>query len=95
MIRVDVNAFINTNLGGPGVCALMAPNLTITLPTWNQWPEKESIKVKDMTGNPPNCTIVAAGNGTIDGQASVTMNIAYEELTFEPFEGGNTWLIGD
>jgi hypothetical protein len=95
MIRVDVKAFINTHLGGPGICTLMAPGLTITLPVWKDWPEKHSIMVKDMTGANPNCTIVAAGNGLIDGQPSVTMTIGYEELTFEPYDGGNTWTIGD
>ena len=105
MIRIDVKAFVNTNLGGPGVCVLMAPNLTITLPTWGQWPEKESIMIKDMTGANPNCTVVAAGlhdalgnvisPGLIDGQPSTLMTNAYEELTFEPFDGGNTWTIGD
>ena len=95
MIRQDVQAFVNTHLGGPGMCTLMAPGLTITLPTWADWPEKGNIKVKDMTGTSPSCTIVAAGNGLIDGQPSVTLSQAYEELTFEPFQGGNTWTIGD
>lgn len=105
MIRVDVQASINTHLGGPGVCALMAPNLTITLPTWNEWPEKHPIMIKDMTGGTPNCTIVAAGfydasgslisPGLIDGQPSAMLLNPYEELTFEPYQGGNTWTIGD
>jgi hypothetical protein len=93
MIRVDVQASSNTNLGGPGVCALMVSGLRIVLPTWNNWPDKEHIIVKDMTGANPNCTVTAAGNGLIDGQASVTLTNAYESLTFEPFEGGNTWTI--
>jgi hypothetical protein len=93
MIRQDVEAFINTHLGGPGVCIIMAPNLMITLPTWSQWPEKGSITVKDMTGANPNCTVVAAGLGLVDGQGSVTLTRPYESLTFDPFEGGNTWVI--
>ena len=93
MIRQDVQAFIDTHLGGPGTCAVMAANITITLPTWTAWPEKQSIIIKDMTGSNPNCNIVAAGNGLIDGQASVTLNQAYESLTLDPFQGGNTWTI--
>jgi hypothetical protein len=93
MIRTDVQAFIDTHLGGPGTCAVMAPNLNIVLPTWTTWPEKDSVEVKDMTGSNPNCTITAAGNGLIDGQPSVTLNNAYESLTFEPYQAGNTWTI--
>ena len=93
MIRQDVEVFVDTHLSGPGVCALMAAGLTITLPTWTDWPEKLSIKVKDMTGSNPNCTVVAAGNGLIDGQTSTTLTNAYESLTFDPFEGGNTWTL--
>ena len=93
MIKQYVKAFINTHMGGPGIVTLWAPNLTITLPTWGDWPEKEHIIVKDMTGSPPNCTVVAAGNGLIDGQISATLNIANESLTFEPLDGGNTWTL--
>jgi hypothetical protein len=93
MIRTDVEAFVNTHLGGPGTCTVMAANLTITLPTWSSWPEKDPIIVKDMTGSNPNCTVVAAGNGLIDGQLSVTLNEPHESLTLKPFQGGNTWEI--
>jgi hypothetical protein len=93
MIRQDVQAFINTHIGAPGTCYVMAPNLTITLPTWTDWPEKEPVIVKDMTGSNPNCTIVAAGNGLIDGQPSVILNQANESLTLDPYQGGNTWAI--
>jgi len=92
-IRIYVKAFVDTHLSGPGVCTLMAPNLTITLPTWTTWAEKDSIEIKDMTGSNPNCTVVAAGNGLIDGQTSTTLTNAYESLTFDPFEGGNTWTL--
>jgi hypothetical protein len=93
MIPQDVKAFVDTHLGAPGTCTVMAIDLTITLPTWTDWPEKVSITVKDGTGVNPNCMIVAAGNGLIDGKPSVHLNQEHESMTFEPDKGGNTWTI--
>ena len=93
MIRTNAKIYASATLSGPGTYQLMAANLTVTLPTWLQWPELGSIIIKDGTGSNPNCTVLAAGGGTIDGQSSASMTVAYESLTFNPFLHGNTWTL--
>ena len=99
MIRHDVKAFTDTHLSGPGTCEVMEEGLTITLPTWGHWSKDfetqqlGSIRIKDKTGANPDCTVVAAGNGLIDGKASVVMTQAHGSLTFDPSDGGNHWTV--
>jgi hypothetical protein len=93
MIRQDLDAYTDIHPGGPGTCTIRSPNLTITLPTWTNWPEKDSITVKDVTGANPDCMIVAGGNGLIDGKLSVTLTQAHGSMTFAPSDGGNNWTV--
>jgi len=99
MTRDNVKAFSDTHLGGPGICDVMEDGLTITLPTWDHWvPDFEtgqlgSVRIKDRTGSNPDCTIVAAGGGLIDGKPSVILTQAHGSLTFDPSDGGNNWTL--
>lgn len=94
MSRTNLIVSTNYTVSGPGTYGVNATGVTITLPTWTQWTDISSVKIKDLTGNSnPNITIVPWTGGTIDGQSSIVINQAYESLTFDPFLGGNTWTI--
>lgn len=94
MIKTNMKVSASLNLSGPGTYGVTATGITLTLPVWTSWPDLESIKIKDLTGQSnPNITVKCADGGTIDGDGSVTLTQAFESLTFDPFINGNTWTV--
>jgi hypothetical protein len=86
---------VSTSTFGPGSYIVTKPNITITLETWLNWPDRSaSIVVKDQTGsNSPNITIIASNGGTIDNGASIVIANKNESLRFVPSTNGNNYVV--
>jgi hypothetical protein len=82
-------------IGAPGVYEVTVAGVTVTLPAWTGWASPQPIIIKDATLNSaPNITVASPLGGTIDGGASVVINNPNQGLIFEPFQGGNLWVVG-
>ena len=76
----DVVVFANATSG----------NVTITLPTASaNAGYRFYVKRIDGTGN--NCTVARSGSDTIDGQASISLDLQYTSLTL--VSDGSVWYI--
>jgi len=82
-------------ISAPGVYEVTVAGITVTLPAWSGWASPQNITIKDATGNAsPSITIQAPLGGTIDGVSSVTIGNPNQGVIFQPFQGGNSWVMG-